>query len=364
MEICRVLMPIEKRFSVYLALAALLAVAVHGAKIVVSFPAYNVVLKEAFPQVEVILLTRGAADPHEYQLTPQDLEFLKSLGPSDVIVSSMHAPFELKIAEMVKRGEIRAKMIDITQLYTFLTFDGKEVRLEEDHNHEHDHHHGGEGYSHEEHGSVNMHEHGLYPPNVVRLIRAVSEATGLSPDQRFLQRLEELNKTYAGKFTGMAVAITPAAQYILYWLGYRDIVVLVKEAGVPPTPQDLEKAIQYVKEGAPALAAYVSGERPRIVDQFIQKVEEAGVSNPKIVAESFANSYIDTLARVIEKIAAQFTAAKTSVATGTTTQPHAPQQTAAPTSAGQWDSALTWTLAAVVAVVIVGVGIWALRRRR
>ena len=101
----------------------------------VSFPAYNVVLKEAFPQVEVILLTRGAADPHEYQLTPQDLEFLKSLGPSDVIVSSMHAPFELKIAEMVKRGEIRAKMIDITQLYTFLTFDGKEVRLEEDHNH-------------------------------------------------------------------------------------------------------------------------------------------------------------------------------------------------------------------------------------
>jgi len=326
-----------------------------------------VVLKEAFPQADVIPLTKGAADPHEYQLTPQDVELLKSLGPGDVIVNSMHAPFELKIAEMVKRGEIKAKMIDLTKLYTFLTFDGKEVRLEEDHNHEHDHHHG-EGHSHEEHGSVNMHEHGLYPPNVVKLIRAVSEATGLSPDQRFLQTLEELNKTYAGKFGGRAVAITPAAQYILYWLGYRDIVVLVKEAGVPPTPQDLEKAIQYVKEGAPALAAYVRGERPRIVDQFIQKVEEAGVSNPKIVAESFANSYIDTLARVVEKIAAQSTAAQISVATGTTTQPHAPQQTAAPTatnpSAGQWDSALTWTLAAVVAVVIVGVGIWALRRRR
>jgi len=377
-------MPIEKRLSVYLALAALLAVAVHGAKIVVSFPAYNVVLKEAFPQAEVILLTRGAADPHEYQLTPQDLEFLRSLGPSDVIVNSMHAPFELKIAEMVKRGEIKAKMIDLTKLYMFLNFDGKEVRLEEDHHHEHDHHHGGEGHSHEkedhrhthghhhgdeghghgEHGGVNMHEHGLYPPNVVKLIRAVSEATGLSPDQRFLQRLEELNKTYAGKFSGRAVAITPAAQYVLYWLGYRDIVVLAKGGGVPPAPQDLEKAIQYVKEGAPALAAYVRGERPRIVDQFIQKVEEAGVSNPKIVAESFANSYIDTLARVVEKIAAQPTAAQTSVAGGTTTQPQSPQQAVAPTSAGQWDGALTWTLAAVVAVVIVGVGIWALRRRR
>jgi len=326
-------MPFKRRLPAYLALAALLAVAVHGAKIVVSFPAYNVVLKEAFPQAEVILLTKGAADPHEYQLTPQDVEFLKSLGPGDVIVSSMHAPFELKIADMVKRGEIKAKMIDITQLYTYLTFDGRETTANGT--------------------NVNPHEHGLYPPNVVKLIRAVSNATGLSPDPQFLQRLEELNKTYAGKFSGRAVAITPAAQYILYWLGYRDIVVLVKEEGVPPTPQDLEKAIQYVKEGAPALAAYVSGERPKIVDQFIQKVREAGVSNPKIVAANFADSYIDTLANVAEEIAAQ---------------PPAPQTSAAPTAisppAGEWGDALTWTLAAVVAVVVIGVGVWALKRYR
>jgi len=312
----------------------LLAVAVHGAKIVVSFPAYNVVLREAFPQAEVILLTKGAADPHEYQLTPQDVELLKSLGPSDVIVNSMHAPFELKIAEMVKRGEIKAKMIDITQLYTYLTFDGRETTANGT--------------------NVNPHEHGLYPPNVVKLIRAVSNATGLKPDPQFLQKLEELNKTYAGKFSGMAVAITPAAQYILYWLGYRDIVVLVREGGVPPTPQDLEKAIQYVKEGAPALAAYVSGERPKIVDQFIQKVREAGVSNPKIVAASFADSYIDTLANVAEEIAvAQSPALQTSAA-----------PTAISPPAGQWGNALMWTLAVVVAVVVVGVGVWALKRHR
>jgi len=326
-------MSFERWLPAYLALAVLLAVAVHGAKIVVSFPAYNVVLKEAFPQADVILLTKGAADPHEYQLTPQDVEFLKSLGPSDVIVSSMHAPFELKIADMVKRGEIKAKMIDITQLYTYLTFDGRETTANGT--------------------NVNPHEHGLYPPNVVKLIRAVSNATSLSPDPQFLQRLEELNKTYAGKFSGRAVAITPAAQYILYWLGYRDIVVLVKEEGVPPTPQDLEKAIQYVKEGAPALAAYVSRERPKIVDQFTQKVREAGVNNPKIVAASFADSYIDTLANVAEEIAAQ---------------PPAPQTSAAPTAtsppAGQWGDTLMWTLAAVVAVVVAGVGVWALRRHR
>jgi len=338
-------MQFERRLPAYLALAALLAVTVHGVKIVVSFPAYNVVLKEAFPQADVILLTKGAADPHEYQLTPQDVELLKSLGPSDVIVSSMHAPFELKIADMVKRDEIKAKMIDITQLYTYLTFDGRETMANGT--------------------NVNPHEHGLYPPNVVKLIRAVSNATGLKPDPQFLQRLEELNKTYAGKFGGRAVAITPAAQYILHWLGYRDIVVLVKEEGVPPTPQDLEKAIQYVKEGAPVLAAYVSGERPKIVDQFAQKVKEAGVRNPKIVAASFADSYIDVLAKVVEEIAAQPTAAQTATTSGASTPP---QTYATPTAtslpAAQWDDVLTWTLVAVVIVVVVGVGVWALRRRR
>jgi len=338
-------MQFERQLPAYLALAALLAVTVHGVKIVVSFPAYNVVLKEAFPQAEVILLTKGAADPHEYQLTPQDVELLKSLGPGDVIVSSMHAPFEVKIADMVKRGEIKAKMIDVTKLYMYLTFDGRETKANG--------------------ASVNPHEHGLYPPNVVKLIRAVSNATGLSPNQQFLQRLEELNKTYAGKFGGRAVAITPAAQYILHWLGYRDIVVLVKEEGVPPTPQDLEKAIQYIKEGAPALAAYVSGDRPKIVDQFIQKVREAGVRNPKIVAASFADSYIDALARVAEELVAQSPAAQTATTSGASTPP---QTSAAPTAtsppAGQWGDALTWTLVAVVIVVVIGVGAWALRWRK
>jgi len=341
-------MSFEKQLPAYLALVALLAVAVHGAKIVVTFPAYNVVLKEAFPQADVILLTKGAVDPHEYQLTPQDLEFLKSLGPSDVIVNSMHAPFELKIADMVKSGEIKAKMIDITKFYTYLTFDNREVNV-----------------SGAFQGSINPHEHGLYPPNVVKLIRAVSNATGLKPDPQFLQKLEELNKTYAGKFSGRAVAITPPAQYILYWLGYRDIVVLVKEEGVPPTPQDMEKAIQYVKEGAPALAAYVSGERPKIVDQFIQKVKEAGVSNPKIVVASFADNYIDTLAKVAEEIAAQSPASQTATTSGASTPP---QTSAAPTAtsppAGGWGDALAWTLVAVVIVVVIGVGAWALRRRK
>jgi zinc/manganese transport system substrate-binding protein len=88
----------------------LLAVFASAQKIVVTFPAYDIVLKEAFPNADVILLTKGVSDPHEYQLTPQDLQMLKALTERDVIISSMHAPFELKIAEMAKRRRNKSQV--------------------------------------------------------------------------------------------------------------------------------------------------------------------------------------------------------------------------------------------------------------
>jgi ABC-type metal ion transport system, periplasmic component/surface adhesin len=192
----------------------LLAVFASAQKIVVSFPAYNIVLKEAFPNADVILLTKGVSDPHEYQLTPQDLQMLKALTQRDVIISSMHAPFELKIAEMVKNGEIKAKLLDLTKIQWYLTWDGELVK----------------GAEHD-HGGVNMHDHGVFPPNVFALVDEVSKVTGLEPDQNFIQKLKQLNATYANKFSGKAIAITPTAQYVLYWLGYRDIAVFIKEPG-------------------------------------------------------------------------------------------------------------------------------------
>jgi zinc/manganese transport system substrate-binding protein len=80
------------------------------------------------------------------------------------------------------------------------------------------------------------------------------------------------------------VALTPAAQYLLYWLGYRD-VVFIKEPEVPPAPEDVQRALQYAKEGAPVVAVVVSGEK--IVERFKNKAAEAGVQ-PKIIVADFS----------------------------------------------------------------------------
>ncbi len=304
-----------------LIMALILAVVwTYATTIVTTFPAYDVVLKEAFPTANIVLLTRGAGDPHEYQLTVQDVEFLKSLTPRDIIVSTMHAPFELKITEMAKRGEIKAKIIDVTEIQKYITFDGREITLEhhdKHHDEHHDKHHDKHHDEHDHHKGVNMHDHGVYPPNVLIVVRKISELTGLTPDREFMTKLETMDREWGGKYGGRAVAITPMAQYLLYWLGYRDIVVLIREPGVPPTPEELSKALQYVREGAPAVAAVARGERLRIVDQFVAKAREAGVE-PKVVTVAFGTGYLSNLEKFAREMA---TATPTAPTTTPTAQP-------------------------------------------
>lgn len=308
-------MALRASIAIFVALL-LAAVFAKAVTIVVSFPAYDSILKAAFPNADLILLTKGASDPHEYQLTASDLELLRSLNESDVVVLSMHAPFEFKIAEMAKNGEIKAKVINLTAIQSYLTYDGRLTAY-------------GPG--------VNPHDHGVFPPNVFKLVEAVSKATGLSPDEHFLNQLRELNATYCCRFSGKAVALTPAAQYLLYWLGYRDIVVVVKDPEVPPSPEDVQKALQYAKEGAPVVAVLVSGESARIIDQFVQKAKEQGIT-PKVVVVDLSRGYISALKN--------FTAQMSAIAMATTTA------TTTPAVADIWLISATLVAVAVVAAVV------------
>ncbi len=335
-----------KNLIISAVLLALVAVA-ETPKIVVSFPAYDQVLKEAFPQAEVILLTRDAAsDPHQYQLTPADLQLLYSLTEKDVIISTAHAPFELKIAELAKEGKIKAYVIDVRTFQLYLTGDNRLVKLE-------DEEHGEVDHEDHEHGPVNIHDHGIYPPNVFKLVEEVSRRTGLQPNKEFLERLRALNATYCCRFGGRAVALTPTAQYLLHWLGFRDVVVLVKEPGVPPSPADLQEALQYVRDGAPAVAVVVSGEALRIVDQFLQKAKEMGIQ-PKIITSDFSKGYLSALENATRQIAES--------------TPQRPTQQVSPTApvSGQQGGDIDVILPLiVVAAAVAAVGAFlALRRNR
>jgi zinc/manganese transport system substrate-binding protein len=187
------------------------------------------------------------------------------------------------------------------------------------------------------------------------LVEEVSKATGLEPDQNFIQKLKQLNATYANKFSGKAIAITPTAQYILYWLGYRDVALFIKEPGVPPSPADLQKVVQYAKEGAPTLAVAVSGEALRIVDNFKNKMNELSVQL-KVVVADFSTNYLSTLEYLAKEIVAATVAQQPS--TAQQSQPVA--QT--PNASGSVGAAVWVVLVAVVAIAAAIVAI-ALRRK-
>ncbi len=78
--------------------------------IVTTFPSLANDVKLIAPNDKIYYIP---AYSHDYQLTSKDVEMLKR---ADVIVSTAHTHFEKKIEEMVEKGEIRAKLIEIPKI--------------------------------------------------------------------------------------------------------------------------------------------------------------------------------------------------------------------------------------------------------
>jgi len=143
----------------------------------------------------------------------------------------------------------------------------------------------------------------------------------------------------------------------LYWLGFRDVALFIKEPGVPPSLADLQKVVQYAKEGAPALAVAVSGEALKIVDNFRDKINELGVQ-PKVVIADFSTTYLSTLEYLAKEIAAAQQPAAQRPSTAQQSQPAAQS----PNVSGGVDAAVRATLVVVVVIAAAIVAI-ALRGR-
>jgi ABC-type metal ion transport system, periplasmic component/surface adhesin len=133
---------------------------------------------------------------------------------------------------------------------------------------------------------------------------------------------------------------------------------------VPPSPADLQKALQYAKEGAPALAVGLRGEALRIVHSFRDKMNEHG-AQPKIITADFSENYLSMLENLAKEIAG--TAKPTETAQQTAAQqPSTVQQTQpvaqTPNVSNSVDAAVWVVLVAVVVIAAAIVAI-ALRRR-
>jgi len=213
-----------------------------GLHVVVTFPSLK-------PDVEMLIcpddtvdyIAPPGVDPHEYQLTPADIEKLKK---ADIVVSTAHTKFELDIRRLKSEGIVRALLVEIPNIT------GIKVRYNP------------------ALGVPNYHWV-IYDPNNLRVFAAalINELGNLRPECRdtYTKNFDYLNDLISQLLEDAPnlsdatfVASTPVMQYAIEWTGARMGALVLKEEGVPPTPQDLNQISHLLSSGAVRFAAVIN----------------------------------------------------------------------------------------------------------
>ncbi|CAB50430.1 metal ABC transporter solute-binding protein, Zn/Mn family [Pyrococcus abyssi] len=193
--------------------------------VVTSLPAIASIIREAFgDSVNVVYLVPPGVEPHQYQLSPSQIELLRK---ADVIVTTGHLPAEMKIQELKESGEIPGIVLGIED-YERYGFRYLPERWYE--------------------GKNNPHGIWLDPRNAIAIAKATANALlTLHPELKeineeledFELKINSIVEAYSGVLSGKkAIIELPSQQYALEWLGIEVVDSIKPEAEVPAKSVD------------------------------------------------------------------------------------------------------------------------------
>lgn len=170
---------------------------------------------------KVYALVPPGIDPHDYQLTPNDYELLNR---ANIIVSTTHTHFELKIAELVKSGHLKSVLVEIPKItgIKLLMLPNTDV--------------------------LNYHAITYDPDNYIIFITNLSNILiAMRPECREdyvikLHKVSSVINDIKGRSRNInlsAVASSPLVQYAVTWLGIDIKKFVIREHGVAPLPADV-----------------------------------------------------------------------------------------------------------------------------
>ncbi|MCE4625054.1 MAG: zinc ABC transporter substrate-binding protein [Desulfurococcales archaeon] len=204
-----------------------------GTLILTTFPGIDgdvANLLRGCSNVTVKPIAPAGADPHSYQLRPDDLQLL---AKSTLIISTGHAPFEKKVEELYPDKTLNISAIPGIKL----------SRLPQ--------------------GGLNMHMPIYDPDNYKVFIKAVADRVsqlvpqckGIVYDnlEDILLNLSRLD-SYKGALNGTrGVTSSPLGYYAVSWLGVDIEVYLVQEHGAQVSPDAAEEAETLLRSGGLAI---------------------------------------------------------------------------------------------------------------
>ena len=251
----------------YVLLLALIAVVgaiipqarTNGLFVIASFPSLVDDLELiACPGDRIDYLVPYGVDPHEYTLTPSDIEIIKK---ADLIVTTGHTSFEAKISEMAEKGEIKARVIEIPKIPGIVVRKNPVL------------------------GTPNYHMPIYDPGNFITYMEYLArEMARLNPSCKtyYFERISSIRKQVervvasTPKLSIDAVADSPVVQYAVEWIGIKLKYLVVAEHGLQANP-DLAVVEKALIEGKIGLVVVTEQYRSKYSEWLIKKAIETGI---------------------------------------------------------------------------------------
>lgn len=223
----------------------------NGLNIVTTFSNLKDDVKLIAPNDTVLSITKPGVDPHSYQLTPNDVEVLRD---ADVIISTAHTPFEMKIRELVNSGEIKAKLIEIPRIPGIEILNNPAT------------------------GLPNYHMPIYDPENYKIFLKYIAEELSkLNPNGRYLERADDVCKEIdelvekTKKLNCIAVADVPVVQYAVSWLNVSIKYLLLKEPDLPALPDDVRRVEEVIENGEVQVVVVTDSKASKILKDLARK---------------------------------------------------------------------------------------------
>ncbi|MEM0348322.1 MAG: zinc ABC transporter substrate-binding protein [Zestosphaera sp.] len=203
-----------------------------GITIVVTFPNLaddvNLIMCDSD---RVYSLLPPSIDPHDYSLTPADVKLLEQ---ADLIISTAHTHFELRISELRDQGVIKAVVIEIPKVSGIKLLQNPST------------------------GLPNLHMPIYDPYNYLEFMRNLTNTlkrlnpacAGIYENKYELVR-SKINELLSSvePLNLRGIGVSPVVQYAVSWLGINLTSFLIPEEGVSPTTSVVREIEDQVKKG-------------------------------------------------------------------------------------------------------------------
>jgi len=303
--------------------------------VLVTFPNLAEDLKQLVCSSDTVDYIATSGDPHEYQLKPSDVEKLKK---ADLIVSTSHAPFEIRIRELWEQGLLKAVLVEIPRIPGIVLKNNPVLNTPNLH--------------------MPIYDPGNYEvfiSNITSVLSALNPECSSVYASRAREVVERVRSIVAAtpKLNLYAVADTPVVQYAVEWLGIRVKYLVVREHESEASPQDLaviEKAIANREVGVVAATSPVTS---KASVWLVEKAEQYGIPVIYVPSPIEQKSVVEKLEEVAEQVRRL----------AATTTPSNTSATPVGERGGFWSRVLEYA-AAVVAAAVLALTAYAVVKKR